>query len=158
MNMHSRHSYAIILILTVMVLGVSALARQGVKNPEAAALKNPLASTPETLSVGKRAYDTNCAACHGNVAQGAAKVGIAISIIAEQGGKQPPDLTDNQWDHGSTDGEIFTVIKRGVPPTMMAGWEGRLSDTEIWSVVNYLRAVAANPNLTVAPMAAPDTK
>jgi mono/diheme cytochrome c family protein len=158
MNMHSRHSYAIILILTVMVLGVSALARQGVKNPEAAALKNPLASTPEALSVGKRAYDTNCAACHGNVAQGAAKAGIAISIIAEQSGKQPPDLTDNQWDHGSTDGEIFTVIKRGVPPTMMAGWEGRLSDTEIWSVVNYLRAVAANPNLTVAPMAAPDTK
>jgi hypothetical protein len=41
---------------------------------------------------------------------------------------------------------------------MMAGWEGRLSDTEIWSVVNYLRAVAANTNVTVAPMAASDTK
>jgi hypothetical protein len=33
---------------------------------------------------------------------------------------------------------------------MMAGWEGRLSDTEIWSVVNYLRAVAANKSVTVA--------
>lgn len=141
-----------------MLLGASALARQGVKNPEAAQLSNPVAPTPETLGVGKRAYDTNCAACHGNLAQGAARAGIAISIIAEQGGKQPPDLTDAQWDNGSTDGEIFTIIKRGVPPTMMAGWEGRLSDTEIWSVVNYLRAVAANTNVTVAPMAAPDTK
>ena len=28
---------------------------------------------------------------------------------------------------------------------MMAGWEGRISDTEIWSIVNYLRALAANP-------------
>src|SRR6478672_7879487 len=103
MNIHSRHSYAIILLLTVMVLGVSSVARQGVKNLEPAGLMYPLASTPEALSVGKRAYDTNCAACHGNVAQGAAKAGIAISIIAEQSGKQPPDLTDSQWDHGSTD-------------------------------------------------------
>ena len=41
------------------------------------------------------------------VAQGAVKAGIAISIIEEQRGKQPPDLTDDQWDHGSSDGEIF---------------------------------------------------
>jgi hypothetical protein len=64
-----------------------------------------------------------------------------ISIIAEQGGKQAPDLTDGAWDHGSSDGEIYKVIKRGVPPTMMAGWDGRMSDTEIWSIVNYLRAL-----------------
>jgi mono/diheme cytochrome c family protein len=115
-------------------------------------------STPESLGVGKRAYDTNCAACHGNVGQGAAKAGIAISIIAEQGGKQPPDLTDDQWDHGSTDGEIFTIVKKGVPPTMMAGWEGRLSDTEIWSVVNYLRALASHTNVVVAPTVTADTK
>ena len=37
---------------------------------------------------------------------------------------------------------------------MMAGWEGRISDTEIWNIVNYLRALAANPNLTVASTAA----
>jgi hypothetical protein len=38
----------------------------------------------------------------------------------------------------------------------MAGWEGRLSDTEIWSIVNYLRALAANPNVAIesAPAAA----
>jgi mono/diheme cytochrome c family protein len=158
MDMYSRLRQATILVLVTTVVGVSVVARQGVTNPDAAKLANPVASTPESLGVGKRAYDTNCAACHGNMAQGAARAGIAISIIAEQGGKQPPDLTDSQWDHGSTDGEIFTAIKKGVPPTMMAGWEGRLSDTEIWSVVNYLRAVAANKNVTVAPTAASDTK
>ena len=25
---------------------------------------------------------------------------------------------------------------------MMAGWDGRISDTEIWNIVNYLRALA----------------
>jgi mono/diheme cytochrome c family protein len=158
MIMHSRLLYATTLILLAAIIGGSALARQGVQNPEAAKLANPVAVTPESLGVGKGAYDTNCAACHGNMAQGAAKAGIAISIIAEQGGKQPPDLTDAQSDHGSTDGEIFSVIKKGVPPTMMAGWEGRLSDTEIWSIVNYLRALASNKNVTVAPTVAAATK
>ncbi len=76
--------------------------------------------------------------------EGAVRAGITLSVITEQGGTQAPDLTDDRWDHGSTDGEIYTVIKRGVPPTMMAGWDGRISDPDIWSLVNYLRALAAN--------------
>ena len=86
-----------------------------VTNQPATTLKNPVASTPESIAAGKRAYDANCAACHGNLAQGAVKAGMTISIIEEQRGKQPPDLTDDQWDHGSSDGEIFAVIKRGRP-------------------------------------------
>ena len=43
----------------------------------------------------------------------------------------------------STDGEIFTVIKRGVAPEFfMAPWEGRLADNDIWNIVNYIRSVA----------------
>ena len=85
--------------------------------------------------------DATCAACHGNRAQGAVRAGTTLSIIEEQRGKQPPDLTDAQWDHGSSDGEIFRVIKRGVPTTMMPGFDGRISDQEIWSIVNYLRSL-----------------
>ena len=47
-----------------------------------AALQNPVIATPASLSAGKRAYDTNCAACHGNLAQGAVKAGVALSIIS----------------------------------------------------------------------------
>jgi len=112
-----------------------------VTNQPAASLSNPVASTPESIVAGKRAFDANCAACHGNLAQGAVKAGMTISIIEEQHGKQPSDLTDDQWDHGSTDGEIFTVVKRGLPPTMMAGYDGRISDRDIWSIVNYLRSL-----------------
>ena len=153
MNRYSAFSLAIALP-AVFLLGRVAWTQEA-RNPGAAALKNPVAATPESLSAGKKAYDTNCAACHGNRAQGAEKAGIAISIITEMGGKQAPDLTDGTWDHGSTDGEVFTVTKKGVPPTMMAGWEGRLSDTDIWHIVNYLRALAANPNVAIE--AAPST-
>jgi len=156
MNQPARCSRAVSLALAATIIAGAALDGQDVNRPAAAKIANPVAPTPESLAAGKKAYDTNCAACHGDMAQGAQKAGVIISIIAEQGGKQPPDLTDDQWDHGSTDGEIYAVIKRGVPPTMMAGWEGRVSDTEIWSIVNYLRALATKKPVTVAPTVAPD--
>jgi mono/diheme cytochrome c family protein len=107
----------------------------------AGARTNPVASTPESLATGKRIYDSNCAGCHGNVAQGAVKAGTIISIIEEQNGRQPPDLTDDRWDHGSSDGEIFTVVKKGLPPTMMPGFDGGIADNDIWNIVNYLRSL-----------------
>ena len=76
-------------------------------------------STPQARADGKRLYEINCANCHGNAAQGAVKAGIEISIITERGGKQPPNLTDQAWDHGSTDAEIFALIKKGFSSGMM---------------------------------------
>jgi mono/diheme cytochrome c family protein len=119
------------------------MARPTASTTADATTKNPVPSTPASIAAGRKAYDANCSACHGNVAQGAVKAGTVISIIEEQRGKQPPDLTDDQWDYGSTDGEIYAVIKKGIPPTMMAGWDGRISDTEIWSIINYLHTLAA---------------
>jgi mono/diheme cytochrome c family protein len=117
-------------------------ARPDVTNQEPSKLTNPVVSTPESIAAGKKAYDANCAACHGNTAQGAVKAGVSFSIIEEQRGKQPPDLTDDQWDHGSSDGEIYAVIKKGIPPTMMAAWGGRIPDNDIWNIVNYIRTLA----------------
>ena len=142
---HSSVQLAALLVVVSTVAGTAWLGGQESKNPDAAKLVNPVPATPESLTAGKRTYDINCAACHGNLAQGALKAGVAISIIQEQGGKQPPDLTDDQWDHGATDGEIYTVIKKGIPPTMMAGYDGRLSDAEIWQVIAYVRSRAATP-------------
>jgi mono/diheme cytochrome c family protein len=103
--------------------------------------RNPVAATAESIEKGKRVYDVNCALCHGALAQGAVKAGTPMSIIEEQRKQQPPDLTDDRWDHGSSDGDIFAVTKRGVPATMMPGYDGRIADEEIWSVVNYLRSL-----------------
>lgn len=124
------------LALTCLVAGVSA--RQGAGDPEAAKIKNPVGSSPESIAAGKTTYITMCVTCHGADAKG----GIVLSVIEDKGGNQPPDLTDAKWDHGSTDGEIFTVIKKGVGPDFfMAPWDGRVTDTDIWNVINYLRSL-----------------
>ncbi len=55
---------------------------------------------------------------------------------------KPPNLTDAEWKHGSTDGEIFTVIHDGIGPKFeMKGQAGKLSDMDIWNVVNYVRSL-----------------
>src|ERR1051326_8392331 len=78
-------------------------------DPEAAKMKNPVAATPESLAAGPQLYQRYCAVCHGKNGQGGS--GSDISPPA-------PNLTDAEWKHGSTDGEIFKVIKEGVPPEL----------------------------------------
>src|SRR5215218_4992928 len=90
--------------ILVVALGVgcltgSVIARQAAAagDPEAARVKNPVAATPESIAAGKKTYDTACAGCHGADAKG----GLTISVIEDRGGKQPPSLVDDAWDHGS---------------------------------------------------------
>jgi mono/diheme cytochrome c family protein len=121
--------------------GADPASRQSVVNDAVSSQGSPVPSTPESIASGKRIFESNCAACHGPQAQGAIKAGLTISIIDEQRGRQPPDLTDDQWDHGSRDEDIFAAIKRGLPPTMMPSFGATVSDTDIWSVVSYLRSL-----------------
>ena len=103
-------------------------------NPEAAQVKNPVAPTAGSLSDGKRLYQRYCASCHGSNGEG----GPGNDLIPAA-----PDLTDKEWKHGSTDGEIFSVIKNGVPPELnMVPFADQLRDTDIWNVVNYIRSLA----------------
>ena len=54
------------------------------------------------------------------------------------------DLTDATWEYGSSDGEIFGVVHDGVSADM-EGYAARMSDADIWNVVNYIRTLARRP-------------
>ena len=97
------------------------------------AQNNPVASTPESIAAGKKTY-AKCASCHGTNGEG----GPGNDLIPAA-----PSLVDDQWDHGSTDGEIFNNIKNGVAPDFnMVPFKDQLKDDEIWNLVNYLRSIA----------------
>ena len=103
-------------------------------DPAAAKMKNPVAASPESIAAGKAAFTKNCRFCHGADAKG-------NGPMAPQG-THPSDLTDAKWDRGSSDGEIFVVIRDGAGPKFdMKGYKGKLTDTDIWNVVNYLRSI-----------------
>jgi mono/diheme cytochrome c family protein len=99
-------------------------------NPEAAKIINPVASTPASIAAGKRTYTKLCVRCHGPEGLG--------DGTGATGPVPPGDLTDDQWDYGSSDGEIFAVIHDGVSADMES-YAQRMSDRDIWNVINYLR-------------------
>jgi mono/diheme cytochrome c family protein len=105
--------------------------------PKATALKNPVAPTPANIATGKRVYEQNCRQCHGVRGKG-------DGTLAPTNPK-PADLTDDKWDHGSTDGEIYTLILNGAPPrpgqteSEMKPMKETLMPTQIWQVVNFIR-------------------
>jgi cytochrome c oxidase cbb3-type subunit 3 len=53
----------------------------------------------------------------------------------------PSDLTDAEWKHGQTDGEIFTVIRDGSKQTGMRAYGSRIPANDIWNLVNYVRSL-----------------
>jgi cytochrome c oxidase cbb3-type subunit 3 len=110
-------------------------ARASQANPEAAKLKNPVAASADSIAAGKTIYQRRCSACHGTDAKG--------GPAKEDFLKPAPNLIDDKADHGSSEGEVFFVIKYGVPPDLVMGaWGERLSDTDIWNIVNYLQDLA----------------
>jgi mono/diheme cytochrome c family protein len=125
-------SSTVLLALASVPLTTLVLLAQG--NPEAATITNPVAADAASIATGKQVYTRYCAVCHGSNAEGGS--GSDISPPA-------PDLTDKDWKRGSTDGEIFSVIKNGVPPDLaMEPWGDRIKDPDIWNVVNYIRSLA----------------
>jgi mono/diheme cytochrome c family protein len=102
------------------------------RNPEAQKLKNPEPQNAESVESGKKLYQRYCASCHGPNGKGDG--GLALS------GGEPSDLTDDAWDYGSTDGEIFVVIRDGVSADMLA-YKERLNEKQIWQIVNYIRSI-----------------
>jgi len=121
--------------------GAAGAATARSQDADAKALRNPVPGTPESIAAGAQSYNKQCALCHGATGAGDGKLAAATSAY----GAKPSDLTDDKWNHGSTDGEIFTVIRDGIEPDFnMPGFKGRLSETEIWNVVNYIRSIGPN--------------
>ena len=119
-------------------LALVAMTTLSAQNPggsaEGKAMKNPVASSAASIAAGQAAYPKNCRFCHGPEAKGNGPMAPKDS--------HPSDLTDAKWDRGATDGEIFLVIRDGAGPEFkMKGYKSRMSETDMWNVVNYLRSI-----------------
>jgi mono/diheme cytochrome c family protein len=103
------------------------------RHPEAQKLKNPIPQDEASLAEGRKTYLRHCASCHGTAGKGDGSMALA--------GGTPSNLVDETWDHGSSDGEIFTVI-RGGTSSDMESYKDRLSEKETWQLVNYIRSLS----------------
>jgi len=103
-------------------------------NPKAAAVKNPVASSPNSINKGRQAFMKACRHCHG-------PKGLGDGPLAPKN-PSPADLTDAEWKYGSSDGEIFAIISNGVGgDSEMKGVRSEMTATDMWNIVNFLRSI-----------------
>ena len=130
------------LILAVISLAIPAVAAErhmmqqlvpADKLAEARALTSPLANSPETIEQGKALYNGKgaCFSCHG-------KDGGGNGPLAAQLNPSPRNFQHHGFWRHRTEGDVFWVIKNGSAGTGMVGFAGQLTDTEIWSVIQYI--------------------
>ena len=119
-----------LLIVTLWLAQAADAPKKG-GNPEAAKVRNPVASSPESIAAGKRVYQRLCTKCHGPEGRGDGEAAT---------GAPPSDLTAATLQYGSSDGELFSVLRHGTSRDMESYAE-RISDTDTWNVINYVRTL-----------------
>jgi mono/diheme cytochrome c family protein len=106
---------------------------------EAQSLANPVTATPDSMAAAAKIYAKLCANCHGAGGRGNGRLAAGMAAY----GRRPSDLTDDIWQHGSTDGEMFVVIRDGIGPDFhMDAFARLIPDEDIWRVVHYIRSLA----------------
>lgn len=97
-----------------------------------AQMKNPLAVNESSLGAGQKIYRKRCIGCHGKTGNGDGPDAVDLGI-------HPAKLSDPGM-RAETDGALFWKITAGKKP--MPSYSTRLSPTDRWNVINYLRTLA----------------
>ena len=92
-------------------------------------MKNPVANNEASKKAGMALYNKNCASCHGKTGQGDGVKAKSLKTF-------PGDFSKADFQNQS-DGEHFYKTKTGRGD--MPKFEGKLTDNDIWNIVNYMR-------------------
>jgi mono/diheme cytochrome c family protein len=94
-------------------------------------MKNPVAVGDASTKAGQVQYVKYCASCHG-------KAGLGDGVKARSLKDFPGDFSKADFQK-QTDGDLFyeTKIGRGEMPK----YESKITDDDIWNIVNYMRTL-----------------
>ena len=108
--------------------------------------ENPFQPTTENVADGATTYDKHCALCHGSLAK-------PVSPMRTKFYPPVPQLMSRIPD--DPDANLFYVTKYGIRMTAMPGWDGVLSDDDMWKAVLFIKNSDKMKNQSEAP--APQT-
>lgn len=109
-------------------------------------LINPFLPDEASLKAGQQVFQENCAVCHGDAGRGNGPAAASLS-------SKPPDYGNGHLDI-HTDGDIFYWIQNGISQgSPMPAFKGKLTDDQIWQLVNYVRRLRNEAGSNPAPAA-----
>ncbi len=124
-------SMALMLGFSIMTGNVIAQPKPWTAPAEYKTKKNPIANDEASNKAGMALYNKNCASCHG-------KAGLGDGVKARMLKDFPGDFSGAAFQN-QTDGEHFYKTKSGKGE--MPKYEGKLTDDDIWNIVNYMRTL-----------------
>ena len=137
MTLHLRFRLSLAVLCTVLIASaLVALSEEQSKGkwsaPAAEAQKkNPVAANESSLAAGRKIYSKTCVMCHGKTGDADGPAVIELNI-------HPAKLSDPKLSTES-DGALFWKITTGKKP--MPAYGKRLSETDRWNLVNYIRTL-----------------
>jgi copper transport protein len=96
---------------------------------------NPIPPNTESVTAGKAIYEVHCVPCHGESGKGDGPLGLTLN-------PKPADLTLHAIPGVHTDAQLFDWITNGFPGSAMPAWKTKISDTDRWNLVNFIRTLA----------------
>jgi len=110
---------------------------------EYANLVNPVPADEESIARGEALYQAQCAVCHGSTGMGDGDAGVNLD---------PPPAPVARTAQMMSDGYLYWRIHDGgiAFGTAMPAYGTVLDENDIWDIINYLRALGADPNLEAA--------
>jgi copper transport protein len=98
-------------------------------------LPPPVQPDAASIEAGRAVYAQQCVSCHGTEGRGDGPIGLTLN-------PRPSDLTVHAVVGVHTDEELFDWISNGYPGSAMPAFASRLSETDRWNLVNYIRTLA----------------
>ncbi len=92
-------------------------------------MENPVEADQSSINTGKQLYMKHCASCHGRAGKGDGPKARRLETFSG-------DFSKEAYQK-QTDGEMFYKTKYGRDD--MPGYEGKVSDKDMWHMVNYMR-------------------
>ena len=129
---YSRQGAGAMVVGAVVVIAGGALLFGTLGGGEELPERNPIAPTQESVALGMGLYEQHCQLCHGVGGKGDGRGGVGLN-------PPPADLTIHVPLH--PDRSLYEFIRDGVPGTAMAALGDKLTEDEIWHVINYIQTL-----------------
>ncbi len=125
-------TYSGLFVLLCVVVALAGDNKKWIAPESAAHVKNPVAASAENLASGKALFLKNCKSCHGVKGKGDGPKAANLEV-------QCGDFTSDAFQRES-DGAIYWKTTEGRDP--MPTFKNKLSDTDRWTIINYIRTLA----------------